>query len=68
MNGLTAKMTTGKPSSLTIFFTESVTMKGNVGIPAFAALSRRMGVLFVSRMFSLVGMTLFPRISACSET
>ena len=68
MKGLTAKRTTGKPSSVVICFAVSVTMKGSVGIPAFAALSSRMGVLFVSSMSSLVGMTVLPRISACSET
>jgi hypothetical protein len=51
-----------------ICFTESVTINGIGGIPAFAALSSRIGVLFVSTMFSLVGIMVLPRISACSET
>ena len=41
MKGLTAKTTTGKPSSVVIFLTESVTRKGKVGIPALAALKKQ---------------------------
>ena len=68
MKGLTAKTATGKFSSETIFFTESVTKKGKVGIPALAALRSRIGVLLESMMFSLDGMTELPRTSACRET
>lgn len=68
MNGFTAKMTTGKFNSVIIFFTESVTRNGNVGIPALDARRSKIGVLLESIIFSHEGITLLPKTSACSET
>jgi hypothetical protein len=67
-NGLTAKTTTGKLNLEMICFTELVTRYGSVGIPDFEALSKRIGVLLASIMFSLEGITGSPRISACRDT
>ena len=60
MNGLTAKMTTGKPNSEVIFFTESVTIEGNVGTPALSTQEQN-GVLLESIMSSHDGITLLPK-------
>jgi hypothetical protein len=68
MKGFTGNITTGKLNSEMIFFTESVTTHEGVGIPAFLALSSKIGVLLESIMFSLEGITGLPKTSACKET